>query len=377
MIKFDKNNFIYYYLGKIKDKFVTMGIQGRWIIVKKLRLIFCLIFVCILAIGCKENSLEKVYEDSKDMPMRIYSLSENKKYIKTNGENWGKFPKSIEKKIKLNKINVEEIKSVSGIVCRENDILLTDMKENCIFRIDYNGKLIEKIGKTGNGELEFLNPHNIKIYDDEVYILDSGNKRVVVLDKDLKFIEKIDIDLDDELKEYQDFTLKYIAVNDDYIMLNGLSTRRSDNIICIDRKTKEKRKIAENFFGPMSFYKDKFYAINYFVKVYNPDESDFFTLEIGENFLFNVDPKEGLKNKIDLSPGLHAADILVKKDSLYLVSNSLREIVKYDLSGKPLFVTEQILDMDDDDYISGMDMDVNGSFYISSERGNIIYKVDI
>lgn len=337
----------------------------------------CIICVCILIGGCKKNTLEKVYEASKDMPMRIYSLSENKKYTETNGDNLGKFLKSIEKKIKVSKINVEEIKSVSGIVCRESDILLTDMKEDCIFKVDYKGKLIEKIGKAGNGDLEFLNPQNIKIFGNEVYILDSGNKRVVVLDKNLKFLEKIDIDLEVELKENQYFTLKYLAVSGDYIMLNGLSTERNDNIICIDKKTKKKSIIAENFFGPMSFYNDRFYAVNTFVKVYNPSESDTFSLEIGENFLFNIDPKEGLENRIDLPPGLHAADIFVKKEALYMVSNSFREIIKYDLSGKPIFVTEQILNMDDDDYISGMDMDGNGNFYISSERGNIIYKVSI
>lgn len=80
--------------------------------------------------------------------------------------------------------NVEEWKcenEPNGIICLEDSIMISDKASDAIIQMDYSGNLIKKIGKTGNGEGEFLSPGAIKEYNHEIYVLDQGNNRVQIL----------------------------------------------------------------------------------------------------------------------------------------------------------------------------------------------------
>ncbi|KAI6659471.1 PEP-CTERM domain protein [Oopsacas minuta] len=74
----------------------------------------------------------------------------------------------------------------SLVICR-GTILITH--DHCILNYALDGEYISRIGKQGNGELEFHYPRGIAINEsnDDIYICDSNNNRVQILSPDFKY----------------------------------------------------------------------------------------------------------------------------------------------------------------------------------------------
>ena len=61
----------------------------------------------------------------------------------------------------------------------------------------YNGKFISKIGKYGNGELEFNCPNGLTIDESNgnIYVSDCDNNRIQILSQDFRFISQFGKDI--------------------------------------------------------------------------------------------------------------------------------------------------------------------------------------
>jgi DNA-binding beta-propeller fold protein YncE len=68
-------------------------------------------------------------------------------------------------------------------------IYLADSKRNFVLILDENGKIIAQVGKRGGGSrnAEFMEPTEIALYRNEVFVLDKRNVRIQVLDLDGRF----------------------------------------------------------------------------------------------------------------------------------------------------------------------------------------------
>ncbi|KAI6650895.1 Tripartite motif-containing protein 2 [Oopsacas minuta] len=66
-----------------------------------------------------------------------------------------------------------------------NRVLIS--QPHCILNYNLDGKFISKVGKQGNGELQFYHPRGLTIDDsnEDIYICDRNNNRVQILTKDL------------------------------------------------------------------------------------------------------------------------------------------------------------------------------------------------
>lgn len=83
------------------------------------------------------------------------------------------------------------LSSPNGIICRENDILICDVAANNIRILDLSGNKLSEIGKLGNAPLEFIRPTGIAQTDQYIYVIDSGNDRIQVLDHNFTFVYEI------------------------------------------------------------------------------------------------------------------------------------------------------------------------------------------
>ncbi|KAI6647865.1 hypothetical protein LOD99_8452 [Oopsacas minuta] len=72
-------------------------------------------------------------------------------------------------------------------ICRDR-VLITQIN-NCILNYQVNGKFISKMGKPGEGDLEFYYPHGLTFdqSNGEAYICDSENHRIQILSKELTY----------------------------------------------------------------------------------------------------------------------------------------------------------------------------------------------
>ena len=124
--------------------------------------------------------------------------------------------------------SVEELENVdepNGIICLEDSIMISDKASDAIIQMDYSGNLIKKIGKTGNGEGEFLSPGAIKEYNHEIYVLDQGNNRVQIFDEQLNYVDKVDL-INKKIND-PDYVPQKMAVNEEGIYVTGMSLKEA------------------------------------------------------------------------------------------------------------------------------------------------------
>ena len=84
---------------------------------------------------------------------------------------------------------------LSVAIC--GDIILISQRSYCILNYQLNGKFISKIGKYGNGELEFICPFGLTIDESNGNIYVSGyiNNRIQILSQDFRFISQFGKDI--------------------------------------------------------------------------------------------------------------------------------------------------------------------------------------
>ena len=86
-------------------------------------------------------------------------------------------------------------KPLSVAICGERILISQD--NHCILNYQLNGKFISKIGKRGNGELEFNFPFGLTIdeLNGNIYVSDYNNNRIQILSEDFRFISQFGKDI--------------------------------------------------------------------------------------------------------------------------------------------------------------------------------------
>ena len=102
----------------------------------------------------------------------------------------------------------------SGLVISKDRILISSGNNNIlIYQLD--GKFVSKIGKYGNGQIEFNNPDGLACneWNGDIYICDYGNNRIQILCKEIQFKSQFGAD---KLKHPRDVKLskEYIFILD-------------------------------------------------------------------------------------------------------------------------------------------------------------------
>ena len=77
------------------------------------------------------------------------------------------------------------------------DRIIISQSDHCILKYLLSGKLISKMGKRGNGELEFIWPYCLTIDESNgnIYVSDCGNDRIQILTQDFRFISQFGKDI--------------------------------------------------------------------------------------------------------------------------------------------------------------------------------------
>ena len=94
-----------------------------------------------------------------------------------------------------NKGKEEMDRPLSVAIC--GDRILISQVNHCILNYQLRGKFISKIGKFGNGELEFTWPYGLTIDESNgnIYVSDYRNNRIQILSQDFRFISQFGKDI--------------------------------------------------------------------------------------------------------------------------------------------------------------------------------------
>ena len=91
---------------------------------------------------------------------------------------------------KVQTITHEKLINPAGVAVDESDnIYVTDHWNSLLYKFSKEGKLIKTVGRKGTQPGEFNNPSFIKVVNDRLYVCDSGNHRVQILNTELEYMD--------------------------------------------------------------------------------------------------------------------------------------------------------------------------------------------
>ena len=83
------------------------------------------------------------------------------------------------------------LKSVRGVaVDKDDNIYVSDSVNNCVYKFNKNGELLERVGKKGRGPGEFNSPRGVAVAGDRVFVCEYDNNRVQVLTRELQPVKQ-------------------------------------------------------------------------------------------------------------------------------------------------------------------------------------------
>ena len=130
---------------------------------------------------------------------------------KVDATKWDKNPEShftSQRIIPLETTDESLMGDIKRIKVYDDTYFILDSR-NVIFRFDKDGKYLSKIARQGRGRGEYLDIRSIDVFEDEVYVLSSFEKKILTYSFDGEFLREIGLD-----EQYFD-----MAVEDSYILL--------------------------------------------------------------------------------------------------------------------------------------------------------------
>ncbi len=296
-------------------------------------LISIIIAISFIAAGCSgPRSDSPYYEEVKESEDYILPIRDDDDSLEEEiQENIFGFDSKYGPEYEVDVWKVDGVGSPAGILCREQDILISDSKNDCLIVADYDGNVLRTIGKSGNGPLEFLSPGDMTAYDDKIYIIDQKNYRVQVLDADLNYADEIEARIVD--RNDPEFVFEHIAVNKNGVYLSGFSFF-NDHVYLYEAGGEEPVIIGKNFYGPLFCYEENIYATNTQTKVYVKKEDTIRYRNGLDNYLLLVDDMEkDFSQKTDLMPLVDATAFLMGEEEIVTASPSSSCLFAFDKHG--------------------------------------------
>lgn len=111
----------------------------------------------------------------------------------------------------------------SGIAVCQDSVIISDMADNCLIEFDLNGHELRRIGQLGNGEGEFIRPTGLTYSNGILYVLDSGNLRIQLLDGEFKYKGEYELD---PLKGPEDIFYSDVAIGPEgsgFVITNSIN----------------------------------------------------------------------------------------------------------------------------------------------------------
>lgn len=275
---------------------------------------FILAVIAVGTVGCRKDENDKLLEESENAVLQIYEAEDEE----ISGKNSAlvNLKDVYKSRYTFEVWEADGVEAPQGILCSEEDILISDGENDCLILCDYEGNVIKSIGMTGNGKTEFINPGAIAAYNDEIYVIDRGNQRIQIFDKDLNYIDEIK--LKDTRSSDPDYVPAMLAVNEEGVYVSGYSL----NDPVVDKYTGgERTEIGENFLGTVSVHDGQVYFINSMVRFYDKKEKTFGAVTSGPEYLMSIKGNELVRQQ-ELPNGFGISDFIMDDDGIVCISNT-------------------------------------------------------
>ena len=262
-----------------------------------------------------------------------------------------------------------DTKSIGGLVCRDNDVVIADRDYNRLIVMDYNNKIIKTVGKLGSGNLKISKPTDVAVSNDKIFVLESDNKRVQILDKNFNFLENISYEPVLESFDKRAFISDIEVDKDENIYLSSVSGEYSKIMVYVASR-KEFKELGNNFYGSLAKYKDEVFAISKATKKVD-EKGTYVGVQTGYNYIFKLNPnKMTLLGELYL--GLTPSGVVKTDEGLYCVSYVYNCLMYFD---NDLNYKYSLLKLEDLDFYSYLVKSEKNGFYLTFPDKNEIINI--
>lgn len=280
------------------------------------------------------------------------------------------------------KLDLFEREKATGLIMFDENFLLTDINNNRLVLFDKDGNLILEKGNIGNGELEFDAPTAIAKDNNNLYILESGNFRIQILNKDFEFKEEIDLNdvfasvLEDEMyfKRCSLWSILIDSKGGIYLSLADAWQGAESKVYYISPDRKTYKGIGSYLGGILLMNDDILYVIERSEYIKGDNEN---TVEIstpnGKNNLVKI--VDGIvTDTYELPEMARASGAFIKDNEIYIAYAYKSQIDKFDLDGKRISTIYKH-DSNINVKLNSMIMDESKNIYVVAQSENLIYKL--
>lgn len=275
------------------------------------------------------------------------------------------FPEEFAFEYEVWKNETTQIKTPGGIVYDGESMLVCDTGNHCVARLTTDGEFVESYGELGSETGNFVKPTSLVLYKDEIYVLDAGNMRVQVFDKEMQFLREILFEAAplSNSGKYVDMAIDgdgtiYIAADSTYREETGLFYIEEGAL----------RRISGEFSGYLAEKGGVVYAVNAWQFITSEGG---YNKRPGVNQVYEISRTE-LKKVCELPYMYAPMDFIMGEDEIYTLSTVWGEMNRVSMEGElleALLLTEelQLHDM----YLCMQD---ENTFYVADAKG-YLYKV--
>jgi hypothetical protein len=265
-------------------------------------------------------------------------------------------------------VNIDT-KSIGGLVCRDNDVIIADRDYDRLIVMDYNNKIIKTVGKLGSGNLKISKPTDVAVSNDKIFVLESDNKRVQILDKNFNFLENISYEPVLESFDKRAFISDIEVDKDENIYLSSVNGEYSKIMVYVASR-KEFKELGNNFYGSLAKYKDEVFAISEATKKVG-EKGTYVGVQTGYNYIFKLNP-----NKMTLLGGLYLglmpSGVVKTDEGLYCVSHVYKCLMYFD---NDLNYKYSLLKTEDSSFHSYLAKSEKYGFYLTFPDNNEIINI--
>lgn len=219
-----------------------------------------------------------------------------------------------------------------GGICRiEDRILVCDMKGHCITELDRNGSAVCSYGQLGAGEGEFQTPTAICYAGEQIYVLDAGNNRVQIFDKQMQFVREEPFSGITFMVEGKGFIDLAVDGEGTIFLSNNDVAAGTAHVYYLEAGALHG--IPGRLSGHLSSYDGQVYALDTFM-LYTSGSGKM-GATAGNNYFYRC-TKEGLE-RISEFPYMYApTDFVILNDVVYTVSMTWEQMNRASFDGELL-----------------------------------------
>ena len=257
------------------------------------------------------------------------------------------------------------LKSPKGIVCTDQGIVITDYDANCLYLVDFSGHIQQKIGELGNGPNQFQKPTGCTYHKEHYYIIDSGNSRIVVLDRQFNYTDELPLPKSEREPE-KEFT--DLAINDNGDIYTCGDFLYDSGIYLFDKSKKKFINIHKHFYGNLKSCYGKVYGIEQFRIYINLDNEEIGGAK-GLNSLWILKGKE-IHKRFSLPVGLSTSTFDIFDNNLIICSPFHSAVMAFNMNDGEYI--SNIYEVDKMDYKTYASIYGSDLYITEPEKGKIL-----